>query len=159
MRTIIYILSLSFQVAGALLLLFFAKSTKRENVVRNFVGNGIIKIDNNTMELDYDTNAFKENYRVAYLNKFAFLYIAIGYILGVFGCIEWKSKIVVAILIIFGTIIIMVITYACVNCLIKYLKDSNKKITNEELMKFGIKPNIGTISFDKIDAFFAKKKD
>ena len=61
MYTIIYILSISFQLAGALLLMIFALSTKREKIIQQFAGKGLIYRDNNTDKLSL-TKRFLEKH-------------------------------------------------------------------------------------------------
>ena len=84
-NTLVYIGAISLQVTGALLLLLFSVSTKRVDVIRKFGDGGIITYDEETKELNYKEEAFKEAYRTSYLNKISFFYIGVGYLLGVFG--------------------------------------------------------------------------
>lgn len=155
MNTVIYIISISLQLAGALLVLFFAVSTKRQSVLKNFAGSGIISRDNNTKEIHYNHNNFKETYRTAYLSKWAFVFISLGYFLGVFGSIEWKYKIVVGIIIILFTIIIMCVTYWGVDYVVKHSDKVKKEITNEELEQLGIEPDIENASDEDIMGLFS----
>ena len=87
-----YIISVSFQIAGALLLVLFSISTKRDSVIRRFVGNGIITKDGDSKILDYNENAYKEEYRRAFLNKYSFGCILLGYMLSIWGEIEDGSR-------------------------------------------------------------------
>ena len=73
---VIYILSISFQVAGALLLMVNALSTRRDRVIHRFASHSLIYRDNNTGELEYDKEALKGAFKEAYLSKFAFAEIA-----------------------------------------------------------------------------------
>ena len=156
MSTVIYIISISLQLAGALLVLFFAVSTKRQAVIKSFAGaSGIISRDNDTMQIQYSHDSFKETYRTAYLSKCAFVFIALGYFLGVFGSIEWKYKIVVGIMIILLTAIIMCITYWSVDYLVKHSDRVNEEITNEELEQLGIEPDMENVSVEDIEGFFS----
>lgn len=82
MSTFMYIGAIALQVAGALLLLLFAVSTKRENIVRGFASNKLITENGDTEEIKYNEDAFKEYYRNAYLSKWAFGYIMAGYFWG-----------------------------------------------------------------------------
>ena len=142
----IYILSISFQLAGALLLVVFAISTKRQATIKRFAGKGIIARDGNSKELSYNENEFKETFRIGYVNKCAFMYIAIGYFGGVFGNIDGKNKIVIGLLVLLCTAFLMGIAYVIIEQILKKSKKVNQKITNEELEKAGIKPDMESIS-------------
>ena len=85
---IIYIIAISLQISGAVQLSLSFVSTKRDNVIRNFIGKGIISRDNNTKTVYYDKKAYKQVFKSAYLNKFSFIYIFLGYLLGIWGTIE-----------------------------------------------------------------------
>lgn len=56
MPFVIYVISISFQLAGALQLIFII-STKRDKVIESFAGKGIISKDNNTKEITYNKKA------------------------------------------------------------------------------------------------------
>ena len=60
---VIYVISISLQVAGVLLLVCYATSAKRENVIRRFFGKGIITNDSKTNEIVYDEEAFFQEYK------------------------------------------------------------------------------------------------
>ncbi len=149
---ILYILSTAFQIAGALLLMINSLSTRRDRVIRRFAGNGIIHKDNNTNKLSYNKDAFRETFKEAYLNKCAFLFIAIGYSLGIFGNLEGNPKCLALIIIYIATAAIMTLTYFIINLIIKNKKEINNEITSSELEKLGIKPDTETISNELIDA-------
>ena len=153
METIFYIISISLQLAGALLLMIFVLSTKREKVIQRFAGNGIIARDNNTNEILYNEKAFKDSFKNAYLNKCSFAFIALGYFMGVFGAINY-NKALVGILIVLCTGLIMGATYLIVNQIVSHSKVINKKITNEELSLAGVEPDIEDIPNDEIAKLF-----
>ena len=153
METIIYIISISLQLAGALLLMIFVLSTKREKVIQRFAGNGIIARDNNTNEILYNEKAFKDSFKNAYLNKCSFAFIALGYFMGVFGAINYNTALV-GILIVLCTGLIMGATYLIVNQIVSHSKVINKKITNEELSLAGVEPDIEDIPNDEIAKLF-----
>ena len=150
----IYVLSIALQVAGALLLMKNVLSTKRDNVIRRFSGHNVIEKDNNTNEISYNADVFIDTYRQAYLSKAAFLYIAMGYLLGVFGTTEGCSKLLLVIGIVLLTAFFMVIAYKVVEMILKRSKDVNTAITNEDLERLKIKPTMTNISNADIDALF-----
>ena len=157
MYTIIYILSISLQLAGALLLMIFALSTKREKIIQQFAGKGLIYRDNNTDKLSYNETVFREAYRNAYLNKCAFAFIGLGYLSGIFGDIGLNNKFLIAFFIIICTAILMGTTYIIVECFTKHCKIVNQKITSDELLAIGIEPDLENISDDKIQELFKDK--
>lgn len=70
-----YVMAIPLQLSGALLLLLYAFSTKRSNLVKGFAKSRIIYRDNNTSKISYNEQAFVEMCKNIYLNKFAFIYI------------------------------------------------------------------------------------
>lgn len=146
----IYAVSISLQVAGALMLMINSISTKRKRVIQRFAGHSLIYRDNNTNEITYDEKVFKDTYKEAYLSKCAFLYIAMGYFMGIFATIDSEKKVLVAIGVVVLTIAFLALAYLVVFLILQYNKEVNKKITNEELKTFGIEPHIENISNDQI---------
>lgn len=147
----IYVISISLQLAGSLLLMMNALSTNRKKVIQRFAGKGIISRDNDTKKINYNTLAFKEIYKEAYLTKISFSFIAIGYFLSVFGSIENINKIYLVVYIVIVTMIIMVVAYFVVNIILKYSKKVNKDIDDEELKTIGIEPDFQNISSETIN--------
>lgn len=150
----IYAVSISLQVAGALLLMVNTLSVKRDNVILRFAGHNLITRNGNTKEIDYNSDVLIALYQQAYLSKIAFMYIVVGYTLGVFGDIGTYSKMLLAGLIVSFSAIFILISYKIVERIIKHSKQVNTKITNEDLERLGIEPDIETISNDEIDAMF-----
>ena len=108
-----YIASIALQVSGALLLVWYATSAKRENVIRRFFGNGIVTNDSETNEIVYDEEAFFQEYKITYISKWSFIYILAGYVLGVFGKLPNDSincKLKAIILIIALLVLVMFLT-------------------------------------------------
>ena len=116
--------------------MIFALSTKREKIIQQFAGKGLIYRDNNTDKLSY-----RETYRNAYLNKCAFAFIGLGYLSGIFGDIGLNNKFLIAFFIIICTAILMGTTYIIVECFTKHCKIVNQKITSDELFAIGIEPD------------------
>ena len=59
---LLYIFSISFQIAGAVLLIISALSIKREDVIKKFINKTIISLESNTGEVIYDKTEFNNNY-------------------------------------------------------------------------------------------------
>ena len=80
------------QVSGALIITIFTLSTKREKVIAKFINKNLINQDGNTKELEYNKKEFVNTFKNIYLNRFSFCYIALGYMIGVFGKIKNDNK-------------------------------------------------------------------
>lgn len=148
-ETIIYIISIGLQLSGAIILLIGSVSTKRASIIKQFAGKGIIHRDNNTNELVYNKDAFRQEYKKAILNKFAFGILSIGYLLGIWGEMKFLKKELIMLLVVIVTIAIIGTCYS-VSCIVSR-KCSNKVITNEELLKLNIEPDIENIYNEEID--------
>ena len=149
---IVYIISISLQVAGALLLIAYSISTKRDDVIKKFSGKGFIHRDNNTNEISYNEKAFFQEYKMAYIGKLSFIYILSGYLLGVLGELKdtKASRDIALIIIAILSLVIMIISNKLVEVI---LSKSNKvsKITNEDLVRIGIEPDIQSASTSEVE--------
>ena len=157
-NTLVYIGALSLQVTGALLLLLFSVSTKRVDVIRKFGDGGIITYDEETKELNYKEEAFKEAYRTSYLNKISFFYIGVGYLLGVFGEIGNSNKWITAGVIFTFSIILLFLTWLVTDMIISKLNVINQKISLEEMKEAGITPDMTSASTEDIDKIFERRE-
>lgn len=137
---IAYVGAISLQIAGALMLIIFAISTKREKVVRAFARSHVTIRDGETKKLSYDHDAFVDDYRVAYFSKISVCFIALGYLIGIFGDIGDYNRLFIALAVIVITVALIIVSYTCVKGLLK--KNSNKKISDEELESIGAKPDL-----------------
>ncbi len=155
-NTLVYIGAISLQVTGALLLLLFSVSTKRVDVIRKFGDGGIITYDEETKELNYKEEAFKEAYRTSYLNKISFFYIGVGYLLGVFGEIGNSNKWITAGVIFTFSIILLFLTWLVTDMIISKLNVINQKISLEEMKEAGITPDMTSASTEDIDKMFER---
>lgn len=108
-RAMAYILSLAFQVAGAVLLIIKYWGRTRERIIDEyFPGSNVIERDkNNNVKLQKDK--VQECARRIYDNRAAFLFIAVGYILSIFGEMQGKCKVCVLAFVISSTVIIIIL--------------------------------------------------
>lgn len=152
MEYLIYIISISFQVAGALLLVVYFISTKRKAVIKKFAGNGTIHLDNNTQELTYNEKAFFDEYKMAYIQRLSFVYILAGYLSGVFGSLSESIRCRVIALVIIAILSLALMFFSNKGVEL-YVRKKNKafKITNDELKELGIKPDSESISNSQLD--------
>ena len=149
--TIIFICSISFQVAGALLLMCFSLSTSRKKTIQRFASSRIIHKDGNTGKLYYKKEVFRNCFREAYLNRVSFFYIALGYMLSVFGKNDCNNYFIVCSFIILVTAFLMSVTHFIVKQVIARKKTINSEITDDELQELDIKPDMPSLSYAKID--------
>ena len=152
MEYLIYIISISFQVAGALLLVVYFISTKRKAVIKKFAGNGTIHLDNNTQELTYNEKAFFDEYKMAYIQRLSFVYILAGYLSGVFGSLSESIRCRVIALVIIAILSLALMFFSNKGVEL-YVRNKNKafKITNDELKELGIEPDSENIPNSQID--------
>lgn len=149
-----YVVAISLQVSGALQLLLSFVSTNRDDIIRNFIGKGIVSRDNNTKTIGYDKNAYKQEFKTAYLNKFSFAYIFLGYLLGVWGTVEKESKLMATLFIVLITFLILAVSNILIALFVKKSKKVNKEITNEDLERLHIEPDMENISNEEIENMF-----
>lgn len=153
---LLYIISVSLQIAGALILIVFAISARRENVIRIFAKSNMILRDGNTKKLLYNHYTFIDTYKTTYYSKISVFFIAVGYIIGVFGENRSDKKFVVAITISAMTIGLIFLSWLCVKLLAKQ-DIVQRKITSEELEEIGVEPNMESLSNEQIEALFNEK--
>ena len=150
---IIYCLSIAFQLAGALVLLIYGVSTKRTTILSSFSDNVFISLDGNTNEINDLSIPLKSRFKQAFLNKSAFICLAIGYFLGVFGSIEGNERCLSFLIIIVFTILIIIGIHIIVRISLKQTKVTNPVKINE-LEQVGIKPNVESVSNEDIKKLF-----
>lgn len=151
---VIYILAISLQVSGALLLLIKSISTKRKDLIIRFKGNGIIFKDNNTNEISYDKEAFQKLYENTLINRWSFGFIFSGYLIGVFGSVVNncnKCKVIAFASILLLTIMFTVITKFYIE---KYAKKHCFEITKEDIVEAKIEADMQNIPNNEIDDLF-----
>ena len=144
LEVFIYAVAISFQISGALLLLFYNISTSRKHIVKGFAQKSIIIREENE-------EALKKCFKNAWINKIAFILIVLGYILGVFGEIGKVNKILVVVLILIITSIVIFISHLIVSFLIKILPSVNKELTDDEINEIGGEVDIETMSSKDVE--------
>lgn len=152
MKLILYILSITLQVTGSILLMIYLLSTNRKEIIKKFANsNSVIKEDGNTGTIDYNHDEFKDEFKNAYLNKEAFCCIAIGTLMSIFAEKGNVNEWVVCFFIIILVIGIIILSVKIVNKIIDESDKVNQEITKSELDELGITPEFSSISNDKID--------
>lgn len=103
LEAIIYVGSLAFQLSAGILLLIGNTSTKKEKIIQKYCERyRPIFVDREGTLRNYEE--FKSVVKVTWINKFAFLYLIIGYLVSVFGECPGKKGIAFGIVIILCTI-------------------------------------------------------
>lgn len=155
-KTILYIISISCQLAGAIILLFGSLSTNRPEVIKRFSKIGLVFVDENTGEVSNDTDAFTDEFQKAFLNRSAFLLLAIGYLFGIWGEEGSICKCCITLLVILITALIAGSIWLISKRFAK--NKGEKKITKEEIEKIGA-ISIRNLSNNEIDNIINKNGD
>ena len=156
---LIYIVAISLQLSGALLLLCNSISTKRSSMVKSFAKSRLITLDGNTHKVSYNKKAFIATCESTYLNKAAFAFVAMGYFIGIFGEIGTENKLVAAILVFLFSGIEQGITYLIVSVICESSPKVTTPITYEELESLDLEVNQSTLSNDEIDKLMNMNKN
>lgn len=151
MNIFLYIISIALQVSGALLLMIFSISTKREKIIKKFINKDIVTEEGNS--ISYNKEELKETFRVAYLNRFSFGYIAFGYLISVFGETN-NNKWLLILYITLSTIIFMSLAYLIVFLIMKKSSKVNKELTLVEMQKINVPSTMNFITNEDIDKLF-----
>lgn len=108
-KLILYILSLAFQVAGAVLLIIkYCGKTKQRIISEYFPGSNVIERDDDD-RVHLKKEKVQECVKRIYDNRISFAYIAIGYVLSIFGESSNSSKVEILFYMIFFTITLILI--------------------------------------------------
>lgn len=126
-ETWIYILAISLQVAGAICLIINYWGNVKEKVIMTYYAGGEIPKaqDNNMVRLKRER--LQSCAKDIYMNRFAFICIAIGYGLGLYGEITENTNKLNALL----AIILFCILIICIGCSISGLV--SKKVYKEDM--------------------------
>lgn len=153
----LYVFSISFQVAGAILLMTKVfLGSRRENAIKRVFGHKLVELDNNTNEIIYEEKVFKDAIKEEYLTILSIIYILIGYAIGIFGSIEKANKSLILFGISLVTFLLIKIANLFADYLYKKFPQINKKVTIKELKKYGINMDIQSLSFEDIDKIIQK---
>jgi len=147
----IYVCSISFQLSGALLLLIFFVSAKRKKVLQRFAGTGIIVKDRNTNKILYNEDSLRKCFRDTYINKCAFIYIALGYFLSVFGVNCRNSLFLVGTVIILFASLIMFLTVIIISQIVARSRSINRELSDDDLLGADVAPDMEVIFTKDID--------
>lgn len=148
---IAYIMAISMQFTGSILLLIYFVSTDRKSVIKRFTGIGVIERCGE--KISYNEEAFFNEFKSAYLNKAAFFCIVLGYILGVFGEVGERSRIYTVITVILISIMLILIVKYGIEFFVKHNQTTTQRITSKELDELGVQSHLNIASNDEFDEF------
>ena len=147
---IFYVIAISLQLSGAILLLFSSLSTKRSKIVKEFAQSKIITEDSNTKDIFYNNQSFMAAWENVHQNRFAFAYISVGYLAGIWGEISNEQRCKALVYVSILSTLIIVSSRLVIKQILKHSRRANKSITNDELTALGVEPATGSIEIDKI---------
>ena len=75
-QLIAYIISVTLQLSGSLIVLFKIETFKRKQVVKNFFVSSFVSRNGNTDEIEYNEQAFREKFRESIFNIVSFAYLS-----------------------------------------------------------------------------------
>ncbi len=116
-----YVLSLAFQIAGAVLLIIrYLGKTKQRVIEDYYPGTGVASTDDNENAI-LDVSRVRDCVKNIYANRTAFFYIAIGYALSIFSDKGCACDIILLIAILGMTIVLIIGEMTIGNLLSKHL--------------------------------------
>lgn len=144
---VIQSISVSFQLAGALVLLLYNVSTKRDDIIRSmYNAMAYTERNGNTQEINDLSIQFREKYRNAYLNKAAFFLLTVGYVLSLFGAIGKDEQCSAFFLVIVLTTLFVWLTKFLVEKYCLQQPDASTPVRNADLERLGIEPHSESLS-------------
>ena len=147
----LFSISIACQLCGSTILTFKCISFGRKDVIKMFIGKGLVEKETNTNEIIYDKNAFKETYRKMYLSKSSLLSITVGYALSIFDSARDTSRCIIFLMTAIFTVMLIFIISLLVNIKIKHLSSADINITSADLDSLGIKANLENTSNEEVD--------
>ena len=91
----LYILSVSSQIAGALILLLWACGNTRKRIIDKYYPEAVDAIRDDNENIVMEKEKIRKCAVEIYMNRFSFFSIAVGYFLAVFGDLTVKKSIAV----------------------------------------------------------------
>lgn len=107
----IYIISISFQICGALLLLLDSVFNGVEKIYSQFNYDRKEITDNSYSTFFNKKEDFVPYLKQLFIERSAFLYLAVGYIIGIWGSVGECNKMIIALFVIIVSIVIIIATH------------------------------------------------
>lgn len=117
--TVIYIIAISLQLAGAVILIInYCRNTHNQIIDRYFPGSNLVERDNKD-NIVLEKERVQEVVREIFMNRCAFFYIGAGYIVGIYGEAGKTNKCIISILVIIGSFLLIVLGEIILNGIVK----------------------------------------
>lgn len=156
MEIIAYVLSLAFQVAGAILLIIkYFGNTQKQIIEEYFSGSSYVETDKTNINNSLlKKDKVRECARKVYDNRMAFVFIAAGYILSIFGDTHGTCKMCILAYVFSSTTIIILLEKATSMIISKVIYRKDIPVKRSEI---GDKA-ISSIQKSDIDKMFPEQK-
>lgn len=128
-------IAIALQTAGALLLIVNVWGKTRKRIIDMYFPKYVFANKKTSSIIMLDRDEVRNCALNLYLNRIAFIYIAIGYFLGIYGEIKNCSKENLSIAVIFGSMILVVVGYFWAKGVSKLLYREDLPIDIEEVPK------------------------
>lgn len=132
-QQIIYLLSISFQLSGALILIFFCWGNIEQKVLSKVFSANSIMERNYENKVTIKRDKLFRAYKEVWLNRTAFILLGLGYLLGVFGSNEGSNLWFSCILLMFGSVVMMIIGNKIATIIAKKASTHDKEYDYEDL--------------------------
>lgn len=118
--TVIYIIAISLQLAGAVILIInYCRNTHDQIIDRYFPGSNLVERDKKD-NIVLEKERVQEVVREIYMNRCAFGYIGAGYIVGIYGEAGKMNKCIISLLVIIGNFLLIALGQIIINSIIKH---------------------------------------
>lgn len=147
----LYVFSISAQLSGALILLLWSCSKIGTNVLDMCFSGVTFAKRNNSGEVYIEKETIRRKVKTIFLNVWAFIYIAFGYLTSVFAPNNEENLWLKAILIIGFTAILLLIAVICSQYVSAAWGRTDRVLTAEEVIKYNVPT---TVSEQEISELF-----
>ena len=151
----IYCISLALQLAGALILLS-SVSTRRDTIIKSFANKSFISRNGDTKEISDISKECKERFRRAYISREAFLYLTLGYLSEIFAEKGAANRVNTLLIVIVATGILVLMGKMIIDKILLKQKKVNMSVTNDDLERSDIEPDMESMSEEEIDKVFGE---
>lgn len=153
LSTMCYILSLAFQVAGAVLLIIKYFGRTKERIMDGyFPSSSYVKMDReNSNNILLEKDKVQKCAREVYDNRMAFIFIAFGYILSIFGELQGESKICILAFMFVSTSVIILIEKLLSILISKILYKEGIKTSLNEIANSNSRPQELLVEYGEKD--------
>ena len=129
------VLSIAFQLSGAVLLTIRFWSKRKNEILQQYFNSSEIICRDDGEEVVLRKEKLQKIFKEIYLTRFSFIYIVIGYVLSIFDMSISKCCAILIILFVTLLLILLAHFFCVLICKVKYSKD--KKIPYDEAVERG----------------------